>query len=169
MLIIDLIFLAFAIGIAWIYIYMLIGEFKGAPWVPTSKNNEIEIWDRVKLGKGKLLIDVGSGDGRMLREAEKRYGVKGLGIEIQPILGWWSRLKGTKTIIGDFWKADLSNADYIYLYLNPWAADKLASKLEVEQKKEQTIISKVFEVKRWKNKIIDKWESKEGRVWVYRI
>jgi SAM-dependent methyltransferase len=172
----EILMLLFAMGILWIYVYMLIGEFKGAPFVPTSSKNETEIWDRVKLVRGKLLIDVGSGDGRMLVEAVKRYGVRGVGIEIQPILVGISKLitiiNGIKVInfiCKDFWKEDLSRADYLYFYLGPKTVEELAKKLEREQKKEQIVISKAFEIKSWKDKVIDRWDSKNGRVWVYKL
>lgn len=173
---VELLLFIFAAGILWTYLYMLIGEFKGAPWVPTSAKTQDEIWSRVKFEKGRLLMDIGSGDGRMVITAAQRFGLRGVGIELQPLLVWWSnrlvdykKLTGVKFVKSDFWKSDLSEADYLYFYLGPKTVERLARKLEKEHKKEQIVIDKAFEIRSWKDKIIDSWETKNGSVWVYKL
>src|SRR4029450_12938543 len=52
------------------------------PYVPSP----IEVVDRMlefaDVKKGDVVFDVGSGDGRMVIQAAKKYGVKGVGLEL---------------------------------------------------------------------------------------
>src|SRR5215470_15041220 len=56
------------------------------PFVPTP----IEVVDRMlelaQIKTGDVVYDLGSGDGRIIIQAAKRYGIKGVGVEIDPDL-----------------------------------------------------------------------------------
>ena len=66
--------------------FFLITSFTGAPYVPTLKPGLRQVFKRLyHLSPDDLLIDLGAGDGVVLREATK-YGAKALGIELNPIL-----------------------------------------------------------------------------------
>jgi len=80
----------------------------------------------------KIFIDLGSGDGAIIFEAVKR-GARGIGYEINPLLYYLSLIKGKflgyknfKFYKEDFRKADIKNADYIYLYLTPRALNEIS-------------------------------------------
>jgi len=65
--------------------------FIGAPYVPSQKKYIRRAFDHFKLNASDTLVDIGSGDGVVLRVAAS-YGAKAVGYEIQPILVWLSRL-----------------------------------------------------------------------------
>jgi SAM-dependent methyltransferase len=76
---------------------------------------------------GDRLIDLGSGDGRLVIEAARRYGVPGLGVELDPNLVELSRERARQAgvealarfAVGDLFDTDLADATLITLYLLP--------------------------------------------------
>jgi SAM-dependent methyltransferase len=83
------------------------------------------------LKPGQTLYDLGCGDGRMLKAAAK-LGLKAVGYEMSPILVLIARLvnfryrKQVKVIMGNYWTADISAADGIFIFL----LDKYMPKLD---------------------------------------
>ncbi|MBQ6510607.1 hypothetical protein IJI94_01410 [Candidatus Saccharibacteria bacterium] len=68
----------------------------GAPYVPSLKSElNIAFTKLYKLGKKDLLVDLGSGDGKVLGAAIS-YGAKAVGVEINPLLVLWTKLKYRK-------------------------------------------------------------------------
>jgi SAM-dependent methyltransferase len=63
----------------------------GAPYVPTMKAQSSAAFDLLKLQPGDSLLELGSGDGRVVKEAAKR-GIYVTGIELNPVLVIWSKL-----------------------------------------------------------------------------
>lgn len=76
---------------------------------------------------GDRLIDLGSGDGRLVIEAARRYGVPGLGVDLDPNLVALSRerarVAGVEALarftVGDLFDTDLADATLVTLYLLP--------------------------------------------------
>jgi SAM-dependent methyltransferase len=97
----------------------------------------------------QMLVDLGCGDGRVLREAQKRYGVRTVGYEINPL----AYLKARILSIGfnkikirhqNFWDADLSDADVVFCYLYPDVMKRLAAKFVSGLKPGAVIVSSNF-------------------------
>ena len=66
--------------------------FFGAPYVPTLKTDKRLIFTQVRpLTKNDVVVDLGSGDGRILREASEQ-GAHAVGVELNPILVLISRI-----------------------------------------------------------------------------
>ena len=135
-------------------IFDTIASFKGAPFVASGRWVVAEILKNANLRKGQRFLELGSGDGRVVREAVKKYGVKGIGVEFHPLLVWYSRflskifkVKGVEFIKGNFFKADLSKADVIYMFLLPKTMDKLKLKILKECKKGALLISHGFKIR----------------------
>jgi len=86
--------------------------FFGAPYVPSQKRYiDRAFTDLYKLGRDDVLVDVGSGDGVVLRAASYR-GARAIGYEINPFLVLISRFlsRGDKRVniaMADFWHAKL--------------------------------------------------------------
>jgi SAM-dependent methyltransferase len=86
---------------------------------------------------GESLVDLGSGDGRIVIEAAKRYGVRGLGVDLDPRLVELSRQNAKKAGVADlarfevrdFFELDFSQADIVSAYLLPEVNMKLRPKL----------------------------------------
>ncbi len=89
--------------------------FTGAPYVP-SKRRDVRraLTELYPLSDKDVLIDIGSGDGIVLREAS-RLGAKAIGYEIHPVLVAISRLlsrndERVTTKLANFWSVDLPRA-----------------------------------------------------------
>lgn len=66
--------------------------FRGAPYVPSKKRDLAGVFDELySLGENDVLVDIGSGDGVVLREAAKR-GARAIGYELNPVLVLISRI-----------------------------------------------------------------------------
>jgi methylase of polypeptide subunit release factors len=59
---------------------------RDAPYFPTPQSVVDRMLQLAKVGPEDFVIDLGSGDGRIVITAAKKYGARGLGIEIEPRL-----------------------------------------------------------------------------------
>jgi SAM-dependent methyltransferase len=97
------------------------------PYVTTPQNVVDAMLDLAGVGPSDRLIDLGSGDGRIVITAAKRWGTRGLGYEIDPRLASIAtrnaRLEGVgelaRFVVDDIFVADLSSATVITMYLLP--------------------------------------------------
>jgi SAM-dependent methyltransferase len=97
------------------------------PYVTTPQNVVDAMLDLAQVGPGDRLLDLGSGDGRIVITAARRFGTTGLGIEIDPILVELSRKNASsqgvaeraRFIVADLMTADLSRFNVITMYLLP--------------------------------------------------
>ena len=91
----------FLIILIIIVLIFSITALTGAPYVPSKKQELNEVFKKLyKLKVGDLLVDFGSGDGKVLRVAES-FGAKAVGVEINPILVLLSRMRGQKVFLKD--------------------------------------------------------------------
>ena len=73
----------FVVKIAYVICTALVLPItRGALYVSTSRVRIAAFMDAVPMRAGQLLVDIGCGDGRVLRKARKRYGVKAIGYEL---------------------------------------------------------------------------------------
>jgi hypothetical protein len=95
----------------------------GAPYLPTLKSQRQQALKLLALKPGQTLLDLGSGDGRLLLAAAKQ-GIKSVGIEANPFLfvfSWLITLRYRKLVklkLGNYWGANWSEADGIYVFLH---------------------------------------------------
>jgi hypothetical protein len=86
--------------------------FRGSPYVPSHKEHVRQAFSELyKMNKNDLLVDIGSGDGIILREAAKT-GATAIGFEINPILVLVSSIlsrkyKKVQVKLADFWLTKL--------------------------------------------------------------
>ena len=127
---------------------------QGALYVSTARVRIEAVLDAVHMSADQLLIDLGCGDGRVLRRACRRYGVRAIGYEIN-LLAYlkaiFLSLFHPKICLklSDFWRADLSRADVIFCYLYPDVLKRLSAKLHKELKPGATVISGNFPLPGW--------------------
>jgi SAM-dependent methyltransferase len=96
--------------------------FRGSPYVPSQKKYIRQAFtDLYKITSKDVLIDIGSGDGVVLREASK-LGARSIGYEINPLLVFISRFLSFKnkkiTVhLADFWSAKIpDDTTIIYVF-----------------------------------------------------
>lgn len=127
---------------------------KGALYVSTSRVRILAFIEAVPMKAGQLLVDLGCGDGRVLRMARKRYDVQAIGYELNPMAYLKARLlclgiKGVEIRLQNFWAADLSDADVVFCYLFPDVMKVLSFKLRSELKPGAIIVSCNFALPDW--------------------
>jgi ribosomal protein L11 methylase PrmA len=131
------------------FLYMSIASMTGAPFVPSNRKTAEAMIELADIKKGNTIYDLGSGNGKLLLLATKK-GAHAIGYEINPMLVLLSNLRGAKTYWKNFWKANIRDADVIFVYLLPWKMDRLAKKLKEELKPGTLIVSNSFIFPRWK-------------------
>lgn len=82
------------IAIMVIAVIFGITVFFGAPYVPSLASELKKMFKKLyPLNSKDLLIDMGSGDGIVLKIASEEFGAKALGIELHPVLSFLSRIR----------------------------------------------------------------------------
>jgi len=97
------------------------------PYVPTPQVTVDEMLRLAEVTDKDFVIDLGSGDGRLVITAARKFGARGLGMDINPELVAESeenaRLAGVadrvQFVQQDFFKADISQATVVTMYLLP--------------------------------------------------
>ncbi len=149
---------------------------QGALYVSTSRAKIANFINAVPMKPDQMLVDLGCGDGRVLREAQKRYGVHTVGYEINPLAYLKARLlsigfKNIKIRRQDFWKADLSQADVVFCYLYPDVMKKLATKLAAGLKPGAIVVASHFAlpgfVPRKVLRLKSSWQN--DPIYIYRL
>jgi 16S rRNA A1518/A1519 N6-dimethyltransferase RsmA/KsgA/DIM1 with predicted DNA glycosylase/AP lyase activity len=141
------IFLAFS-GLVLLFGFVL---FFGAPYLPTRRAQAQAALDLLELKKGQTLYELGCGDGRVLKQAAEK-GMNAVGYELNPVLvmvAWMNTIRyrqQVKIIWGDFWRADLSKADGIFVFLLDRFMTKLDDKMKREITKPIKLVSYAFKI-----------------------
>ena len=123
-----------------------------APFVTTPDEVVTRMLELAEIEKGDVLYDLGSGDGRIVVAAAKRYGIKAVGFEIDPVLVQESRqiikqagLDGLVEIREqDIRTIDFSPASVVTMYLYPAVNLRLRPVLMRELKPGSRVISHQF-------------------------
>jgi len=97
------------------------------PFITTPDNVTVAMLELAGVNARDILIDLGSGDGRIVITAARRFGARGLGVEIVPELVERSRSNAVKAGVADraefreqdLFRTDLSAASVITMYLLP--------------------------------------------------
>ncbi|MBD3268178.1 methyltransferase domain-containing protein [bacterium] len=109
------------LGLIVITLPSIYAALTGAPYEPSDKNSVKKMIALARLKKGERAVDLGCGDGRLVRAARKE-GAEAVGYEISFILYWIARVlnRGAGRIFyQSYWRADVSDADVIFCYQLP--------------------------------------------------
>jgi SAM-dependent methyltransferase len=127
-------------------------------YVPTPVQVVERMLQLGKVDKSDVVYDLGCGDGRVVIEAAKRYGVRGVGIDIDPQriaeANANARAAGVTHLVefrlADLFETDLREATVVTLYLLPSLNVKLRPKLQKELRKGARVVSHDFDMGDWK-------------------
>lgn len=103
------------------------------------------------LKPGQTLYDLGCGDGRILKVAARR-GLKCVGYELNPFMflySWITCLRYGRQIsvrFGNFWRADISQADGIFIFLLDKYMVQLDEMIKTKGKKHVKLASHAFKI-----------------------
>jgi hypothetical protein len=123
----------------------------GAPYLPTLNKQTKEALDLLDLKPGQTLLELGSGDGRVLRAAAKR-GIKAIGYEINPLLVVWSLIAcwRYRSLVrvrwANFWTVKLPNAEGVYTFLLQRYMANLDAKIINDMNKGTKLVSFGFHI-----------------------
>lgn len=153
-------FIAILIVISSIW---LSGFIFGAPFETINKKRLKRMIKLAKAVKGDKIVDLGSGNGKIVIEFAKR-GIETHGYEINPFLVWISKRRIKKLNLQDkafihwknFMNESLSKYDIVCTYQIWYMMNKLEFKLKRELKKGAKIISNTWKFPNWKLKKEDK-------------
>ena len=128
-----------------------------APYMATPQEVVDRMLQMAEVTKGDVVYDLGSGDGRLVITAAKRYGARGVGIEIDPALITQSRAnarkEGVESLVEfreqDALAVDVSPASVVTLYLLSGANLKLRPILQKALKPGSRIVSHQFGMGDW--------------------
>jgi SAM-dependent methyltransferase len=143
------------------------------PFIVTPDNVTLEMLKLANVGPNDYVIDLGSGDGRIVIVAAKRFGARGLGVEIVPDLVRQSRENAKRAGVEeraefreqDLFETDLSKATVITLYLLPEVNLQLRPRLQ-KLKPGTRIVSHDWDMGDWKPDrtiVVDAPDKKIGR------
>jgi cyclopropane fatty-acyl-phospholipid synthase-like methyltransferase len=127
------------------------------PFVTTPPDIVDSMLKLAEIRKGDVLYDLGSGDGRIVIAAAKKYGVRGVGIELNPEHVKEAREEASRAgvselarfEVGDVFDADLRPASVVTMYLLPEVNLELRPKLKRELRSGSRIVTHSFHMGDW--------------------
>ena len=170
----------FLLGVLLVLMYyflsMIISDLFGVPFVPTTGRSVKRIFDTISLKKTDVFYDLGCGDGRLVFFVAKKYGIRAIGVERNPLLNFVSNIQKkifqvphVEFLRKNLFDVTLSDGTIIYLFLFPEVVEKLKSKLLTECKKNTLVVSHGFKIKGWTKRLYHTREEKPFLTYYYRI
>ena len=128
------------------------------PYVPTPQAVVDRMLDLAQVKAGETVIDLGSGDGRIMIEAASKYGARGFGVEIDPLLVKRSNENARRAGVADrvkflqqdLFKTDFHEANVLTLYLLPDVNLALRPKILAELKPGARVVSHDYGMGDWR-------------------
>ncbi|HEY0174029.1 MAG TPA: class I SAM-dependent methyltransferase [Pyrinomonadaceae bacterium] len=148
-------------------------------FVPTPPETVDEMLRQAHLKKGDVLYDLGSGDGRIPLAAARKYGVRAVGIDIDPKLvaeaNEAARREGLESLVSfrhaDMFAADVSEATVVTLYLSNTLNVMLRPKLLRELRPGARVVSHDFRMGDWtpEKTVRVPWKNLYRTVYVWTV
>lgn len=161
--------LVFAIILLWI----LIPALYGLPPVPTKPERIRKALEMAGLKPDETIYDLGAGDGRVLFIAALDFGARAVGVEIGPIQCALIWLRAVARGLGEkiqvkwenYYRADLEEADVVFVYATSKEVLKLAPHLETQMKKGSRLVSISADFREWEPSTLDE----QNLIFVYEM
>jgi SAM-dependent methyltransferase len=148
---------------------------KIVPYVPTPQEVVERMLELAQVKKGDVVYDLGSGDGRIVVTAAKKYGVKAIGFEIDPERIKESAENIKKAGVGDLVEirqqdirtVDLSPASVLTMYLLPEVNLMIRPNILKQMKPGSRVVSHDFDMGDWKP--LKTEHIKDGSSWEHTL
>jgi precorrin-6B methylase 2 len=145
-------------------------------YVPTSGGVTDAMLKLAHVTPDDVVYDLGSGDGRIVIAAAKKYGARGVGVEIDADLIKQANRNAQKAgvadrvkfVQGDLFKTDLSEATVVTLYLSNSINRRIASILQKQLKPGSRVVSHRFDMGDWKPEADVRLEGTHVYLWTIR-
>jgi len=130
-------------------------------YVPTPQELVDVMLDMAKVGKDDIVYDLGSGDGRLVITAAKKYGASGIGIDIDPKRISEAVENAKKAGVGDrvhfleqdLFKSDFHDATVVTLYLLNELNMRLRPRIFAQLKPGARVVSHAFMMGDWESDV----------------
>jgi len=127
------------------------------PYVPTPWVIVEEMLKLADIRGEDVVYDLGSGDGRLVITAAKRFGARGVGVELQTELVEMARIGAkhegvadrVKFVQGDLFETDIRSASVVMLYLLPRFVTRLVPRFRAELRPGTRIVSHDYPLAPW--------------------
>ena len=127
------------------------------PYVPSPQSVVSDMLKLAEVGPEDFVVDLGSGDGRIVRTAALIFGARGFGVEIKDELVRQSNADAkregiadrVKFIKADLFKTDISPATVLTMYLLPHTVNLLKDKLLKELRPGTRVLSHDYPLSGW--------------------
>jgi len=171
--------------ISWLVVFVWLFAFgiSGAsadfpeeiPFVPTPIEVVDKMLEMAEVQKDDVVYDLGSGDGRVVIRAAKKYGARGVGIEMDQTLLDKARksaeAEGVSHLVEfraeDALKTDLSPATIVTLYMLPWFNQAMKPNFRKYLKPGSRIVAHDFGIEGWKPDKTEKLSEPEKKAGGY--
>ena len=138
------------------------------PFVPSPMHVVQRMLEVAEIQKSDILYDMGSGDGRVVIEAAKKYGIRAVGVDLNADLVAKARENAAKEGVDhlvefraqDGLTVDISEATVVTLYMFKWFNNALRPKLQ-QLKPGARVIAHDFDIDEWKPTRIEYVKSPE--------
>ncbi len=143
-------------------------------YVPTPDDVVDKMLELANVTKDDIVIDLGSGDGRIPIAAAKRFGCRARGVDINPvrIQEANANLKGSGVenlvtfVEGDVFLVPIADATVVTLYLFPHVMLKLRDRLKAELKPGTRIVAHEFMMGDWEPKVTEQVRNARVHLWI---
>jgi len=139
------------IGVVSIFLFAGVVVF-GAPFLPTLSKRVDDAIELLDLRPGQTMLELGSGDGRLLKAAAKK-GIYAVGYELNPALvvysyiSTWKYRKLVTIKWGNYWEKKWPKADAMYVFLlNPYMSKLHNKVVQYIQNRPFTVVSFAFKI-----------------------
>jgi len=128
-----------------------------APFITTPPEVVARMLAMARTGPEDFVIDLGSGDGRIVIHAARAHGARGLGVDLDPALVARARESAARAGVADrvrfevrdALRTDLSGASVVTIYLLPFLLDRLEPRLLVGLRPGARIVTHAFPLASW--------------------
>ena len=146
---------------------------KDVIWVPSPDKVVERMLQMAQTTSRDLVVDLGSGDGRIIITAAQRFGARAMGVEFNPDMVALSRENARKAgvadkvsiVQGDFFKVDFSEASVVALYLLPDLNIGLRRKI-LAMRPGTRVVSHSFDMEDWEPDELSMLDGKRAYFWV---
>ncbi|HEY3305402.1 MAG TPA: class I SAM-dependent methyltransferase [Candidatus Binatia bacterium] len=133
------------------------GSGEAIPFVPSPMIVVDRMLQLAEVRKDDVIYDLGCGDGRILITAAKRYGARGVGVDMNPLLVDEARRKAAEEGVshlvefraGDGLQVDISAATVVTLYMYKWFNNEMRPKLQ-RLKPGSRVVAHDYDIDDWK-------------------
>jgi SAM-dependent methyltransferase len=148
---------AFLLVLSLVVIPSTVGSGEAIPFVPSPMIVVDRMLQLAEVRKDDVIYDLGCGDGRILIQAAKKYGARGVGVDMNPLLVEEARRKAAEEGVGhlvefragDALQVDISAATVVTLYMFKWFNNEMRPKLQ-RLKPGSRVVAHDYDIDDWK-------------------